>query len=162
LKIRQATEKDASRISEIYNHYVLNTTITFETVAVEPAEMVGRIRGKIAQYNWLVGEVDSQIVGYSCFGSFRPRAAYRETVESTIILDKDYKGLGYGSALYEKLLQSAATLGFREMIVVIALPNPESLKIHRKMGFIEAGLLRNVGFKHGRYIDVGLWQKSLD
>ncbi len=124
MKIRQATEKDAFRISVIYNHYVLNTTVTFETVAITPAEMAGRIREKIAQYNWLVGEVDGRIVGYSYFGSFRPRAAYRETVESTIILDKDHGGRGYGSALYEALMRSAATLGFRETVAVIALPNP--------------------------------------
>jgi L-amino acid N-acyltransferase YncA len=161
LNIRQATEEDASRISEIYNYYVLNTTVTFENAVVDAADVVERIREKMAKYNWLVGEVDGRIVGYSYFGSFRPRSAYRETVESTIILDRDCTGRGYGSALYEKLLQSVETMGFREIIAVIALPNPESLKLHRKMGFVEAGVLRNVGFKQGRYIDIAFWQKSL-
>jgi L-amino acid N-acyltransferase YncA len=161
LNIRQATEEDASRISEIYNYYVLNTTVTFENAAVNAADVVERIREKMAKYNWLVGEVDGRIVGYSYFGFFRPRSAYRETVESTIILDRDCIGRGYGSALYEKLLQSVKTMGFREIIAVIALPNPESLKLHRKMGFVEAGVLHNVGFKQGRYVDIGFWQKSL-
>jgi L-amino acid N-acyltransferase YncA len=161
LLIRQATEKDAPRIAEIYNHYVLNTTVTFEVAAIGLGEMEGRIREKLVKYNWLVGVEEGRIIGYSHYGSFRPRAAYNHTVESTIILDKDEKGRGYGSALYRELIESAAGRGFKEMIAVIALPNEESLKVHRKMGFKESGVLHNVGYKHDRYLDIGIWQKSL-
>ena len=161
MNIRPVSLNDAERICEIYNHYVLNTTITFETAAVSQAEMTERIREKTARFDWIVGEDEGKVIGYSYYGTFRTRAAYAQTVESTIILDKDYTGRGYGSDLYRQLIESASRKGFHEMIAVIALPNPESLSLHRKSGFTQAGILRNVGYKFDRFLDTALWQRSL-
>jgi L-amino acid N-acyltransferase YncA len=161
MNIRQAIPDDAAGICRIYNHYVLNTTITFETAVVESTEMAERIREKIARFDWIVGENEGTLIGYACYGTFRTRAAYFRTVESTIILDKDYTGRGFGGTLYRCLIESARRRGFHEMIAVIALPNPESVNLHRKSGFVEAGVLKNVGYKFERFLDTGLWQLSL-
>ena len=123
--------------------------------------MQKRIRDKMSRFDWLVGEVEQKIVGYSCYGTFRERMAYDKTVESTIILDRDETGKGYGKELYRRLLKSATDSGFREMVAVIALPNPESIRLHFGLEFRERGVLKNVGYKFGKYLDIGFWQRSL-
>lgn len=158
--IRQASDRDAGRIAEIYKGYVLQTIVSFETEAVTVGEMKKRIKQKLARFDWLVGELDGEIVGYAYYGPFRPRAAYDHTVESTIYLAPQSTGKGYGAILYGELMASAARRGFREAIGVIALPNPQSIALHRKVGFEEVGVLKKVGYKFGKYIDVGLWQMS--
>jgi len=160
LHIRRASEADADRIAGIYNWYVLNTIITFETAGVSPNEMRQRIHEKLMQFDWVVGESNHQIVGYAYYGSFRPRAAYGHTVESTVYLAQESTGKGFGKRLYSALIESATKKGFRELIGVIALPNPASLALHQALGFREAGLLRGVGHKFGEYVDVALWQRS--
>jgi L-amino acid N-acyltransferase YncA len=161
MNIRKATPADAAAIIGIYNYYVLNTPITFETAVVSLEEMQNRIREKCSQFDWIVGEIDGKVIGYSYFGKFRERPAYNGTVESTIILDRTCIGRGFGRQLYSRLIESAGGLGFHQMIAVIALPNPESTGLHAKLGFQQAGILKNVGYKFGNYIDIGLWQKSL-
>jgi phosphinothricin acetyltransferase len=161
MNIRRAVIDDAQAIVGIYNWYVENTAITFETEAVTIEAMRNRIGEKLSTHDWLVGEENGAVVGYAYFGSFRPRAAYRHTVESTIYLSQEAKGKGFGRLLYSRLIESAASHGFREVIGVIALPNPESVRLHERMGFLKVGILQNIGFKFGAYIDVGMWQKSI-
>jgi L-amino acid N-acyltransferase YncA len=161
MNVRQATEADAAIIAEMYNWYILNTIITFETDAVSPDEMKERIYDKLTRYDWIVGELHHEIIGYAYYGPFRPRAAYHHTVESTIYLSQTSISKGFGKVLYANLVESAKSRGFREVIGVIALPNPPSITLHREIGFKEVGVLRSVGYKFGRYIDVGLWQRSL-
>jgi L-amino acid N-acyltransferase YncA len=160
LHIRRALETDAAQVAEIYNWYVLNTIITFETAPVSVEEMRERIHEKLVRYDWLVGEANHQIVGYAYYGSFRPRAAYGHTVESTVYLSRKNTGKGFGKRLYSALIESAMKKEFREVIGVIALPNPASIALHQALGFHEAGVLRGVGHKFGKYVDVGLWQRS--
>jgi L-amino acid N-acyltransferase YncA len=159
--LRQATARDAERIAEIYNWYVLNTIITFETDVVSPQEMTKRVQEKIIEHDWLVGEANQEVIGYAYYGPFRPRAAYHDTVESTIYLSQESVGKGFGRALYAKLIESIRGRGFREVIGVVALPNPQSIALHKAMGFAEVGVLKRVGYKFERYIDVGLWQLSI-
>lgn len=161
MHIRRATADDAERIAEIYNWYVLNTIITFETEVVSPQDMRQRIQDISHTHDWLVGEVDQTICGYAYYGAFRARAAYQHTVESTIYLAQESVGHGFGKALYPQLLESIRSHGFREVVGVIALPNPQSIALHRKVGFTEIGILMNVGYKFGQYIDVALWQMSV-
>lgn len=161
MQIRRALETDAARIAEIYNWYVLNTIITFETTAVAADEMEQRMQEKLAHYDWIVGKSGEQIVGYAYYGAFRARAAYRQTVESTVYLSPEAVGRGFGKSLYTALVESARQHGVREMIGVIALPNPASMALHQKLDFREVGVLRGVGYKFDRYVDVGLWQRSL-
>ncbi|MGA7341376.1 MAG: N-acetyltransferase family protein [Terracidiphilus sp.] len=160
LNIRRATEGDAEEVSAIYNWYVANTAVTFETAVIVASEMRQRIKDSLAHFDWIVGELNCRIVGYAYYGSFRPRAAYSQTVESTIYLSQESQGKGFGRRLYSALIQSAAGKGFRELIGVIALPNPASLALHAGLGFREVGVLRGVGYKFGRYHDVALWQRS--
>jgi phosphinothricin acetyltransferase len=159
--IRTVIERDALNILEIYNYYILKTIITFETSPVSLEEMQKRIREKLTKHDWLVGEVGGKIAGYAYYGTFRERAAYNKTVEATIYLDIEERGKGYGWQIYSRLIQSASENGFREMIGVIALPNPESINLHAKLGFGESGVLKNVGYKFGKYLDIGFWQRSL-
>jgi phosphinothricin acetyltransferase len=157
--IRRADACDAQSISEIYNRYILNTTATFETEAIDQLEMRRRILEKVTEYDWLVAEDDRGIVGYAYYGVFRPRPAYAHTVESTIYLAEGSVGKGLGTLLYSNLIDSANEKGFRELIGVIALPNEASVRLHAKLGFREVGRLEGVGRKFERYIDVALWQR---
>lgn len=161
LTIRRATEEDTKEICRIYNSYVRNSIVTFETTLVEASEMEERIKEKLTKYDWIVGELNRHVVGYAYYGSFRPRAAYRHTVETTIYLSEENTGRGFGKALYAALIRSASEKGFRELIGVIALPNPGSVRLHKSLGFQEVGILREVGHKFGKYVDVSLWQRSL-
>ena len=161
MDIRRVTVDDAECIAEIYNGYVLNTIITFETELVSQQDVRQRIQGILLAHDWLVGEVHQTICGYAYYDPFRTRAAYQHTVESTIYLAQENIGQSFGRALYAQLLESVYSHGYREVVGVIALPNPQSIALHRKVGFVEVGVLRNVGYKFGKYIDVALWQLSV-
>ena len=161
MNIRQVQDKDIPKIIEIYNWYILNTTITFEIKAISFLEMKKRIQEKIEKYDWLVGEFNQEIIGYAYYSSFRTRPAFNHTVESSIYLAQESIGKGFGKPLYSELTESAKKRGFRELIGVIALPNQGSIALHQKLGFQEIGVLKNVGYKFDNYIDVGIWQKSI-
>jgi len=148
-------------ILDIYNWYILHTEITFETEPVSTDDMEMRMKEKLNKYDWIVGEVDGEIIGYAYYGSFRPRTAYNHTVESTIYLSMNHTGKGLGRLLLDELIRSARQKGFREMLGVIALPNPASVRLHKNAGFFDAGTLKNVGYKFGRYIDVMILQKTI-
>lgn len=159
--IRPATLVDAPAITEIYNWYISNTIISFELTPVSVDEMKTRIQDKLEHYDWLVGEIDDEIIGYAYYGAFRPREAYQHSVESTIYIAHKCTGRGYGKLLFKSLIESAKTHGFREMIGIIALPNPASVALHEALGFNAVGVNKGIGFKFERYIDVGMWQLSL-
>lgn len=161
MKIRRATPGDAAAICEIYNEHVLRTVVSFETQPVEADEMAARIQEKLLQHDWLVAEHEQRLAGYAYYGPFRTRAAYDHTAESSIYLARQARGQGLGRQLYEALISSARDRRYRELIGVIALPNPASVALHQKVGFTEVGVLKNVGRKFGTYLDVGLWQLSL-
>ena len=161
LEIRRAAETDAARIAEIYAPHVLTSFASFETEPVGADEMAARIRERLARYDWLVAERARRVVGYACYGAFRTRAAYAGTAESTVYLAPEAMGRGWGRRLYGAAIDSAARRGIRELIGVIALPNPASLALHRALGFREVGVLRGVGRKFDRFVDVALWQRSL-
>lgn len=161
MNIRQVKDDDIVRITEIYNWYILNTTVTFETEAISPAEMKKRVQEKVANHDWLVKELNQEIIGYAYYGPFRSRSAYNHTVELTVYLAQESIGKGFGKSLYGELIRSAEEHGFRELIGVIALPNQKSTMLHQKLGFEEIGVLKKVGYKFDEYIDVGIWQKSI-
>jgi phosphinothricin acetyltransferase len=161
LHIRRVTTADAERIAEIYNWYIANTVVTFETIPVSSQEMQRRIHDTLVRYDWIVGAWEGRLVGYAYYNSFRARTAYNHTVEATVYLSDNATGKGFGTALYTSLLDSVSSRQFHEVIGVIALPNPASLALHRALGFHEVGILQNVGYKFDRYVDVGIWQRSL-
>jgi phosphinothricin acetyltransferase len=161
MTIRRATTEDASAILDIYNWYVENTIITFETTLIDKEDMENRISNILSKYDWLIAEENGRIIGYAYYGQFRSRAAYNHTVETAIYFSKEYTGKGMGKMLYQRLFELAKSKGYRELIGVISIPNPESISFHQKQGFTEAGIFRNVGYKFNRYLDVCFMQKSL-
>jgi phosphinothricin acetyltransferase len=158
---RNCAPADAPRICEIYNHYVRETVVTFEEVPVSAQEMRERIAAVTNNLPWLVWESDRSLVGYAYATPWKPRSAYRFSVESTVYLDPAFVGLGIGTALYRALIERLRTRDLRCAVGGIALPNPASIALHEKLGFAKVGQFKQVGFKHGRWIDVGYWELVL-
>lgn len=163
--IRPATVSDAAAICDIYNPYVLNTNISFETVAVTVPEMAQRISDITASFPWLVcvengddGSHGGVIQGYAYATQWRARAAYAQAVESSVYLSDNAAGKGLGTMLYRALLDGLAKLPVHTVIGGIALPNAGSVALHEKMGFEKVGVFREVGIKSDTRIDVGYWQ----
>jgi L-amino acid N-acyltransferase YncA len=159
--IRPATAADTEEIASIYAYYVQYTTISFETDIVSKAEMAERIQHTQKTHSWLVAQSDARILGYAYYTAFRNRAAYNHTAESTIYMAPDATRQGVGRLLYHTLIRQAQQQGLRELIGVIALPNPSSTAFHEELGFRCAGILRGIGHKQNQIIDVGLWQRHL-
>jgi phosphinothricin acetyltransferase len=160
--IRDIRPDDAPAICGIYNPYVLNTTITFEEEPVPAEEMRRRIEEFTRAYPWLVEGDGERISGYAYACPWKARSAYRHTVESAIYLRPDAAGRGIGTRLYAALLARLKEQGIRAVIGGIAQPNPASVALHEKLGFEKIGHFRSVGFKFGRWIDVGYWEALLD
>lgn len=161
LIIRPALVEDAGAIAGIYAHYVLNSVITFEVDAPTAEEMAERMAQLLPHYPFLVAEGDGAVVGYAYAGRLYERAAYRWAVESTVYLAPDHQGRGIGSALYRKLIDTLAAQGFQAVIGKITLPNPASTTLHERLGFKRNGMLVGVGFKAGKWHDVGIYQLDL-
>lgn len=160
--IRNVTHRDAEEISAIYNHYIENTTITFEENCLTALDLLERIERLSSQnYPWFVYELDGRVVGYAYAAPWRTRTAYRFTVESAVYVDHNQIGSGIGSQLYYKLFEELAKSGFKTVLGLIALPNDQSVRMHKKFGFLPVGQHREVGFKFGQWIDVGVWQLML-
>lgn len=162
MHIRDSTIADAAAIVAIYNPYVVGTTITFEEDPVTAGDMAERIAGvQAAGLPWLVAEEGGEVIGYAYATRWRVRHAYRFSVESTVYLQQGRAGSGIGSALYAALLARLAKAGRHLVIGGIALPNEASIALHQKMGFEKVAQFGEVGFKCGRWVDVGYWQKVL-
>jgi phosphinothricin acetyltransferase len=160
--IRAGTPEDASSIASIYNHYVLNTAISFETDAVAPEEMASRVREVIdAGLPWVVAEVNDRVVGYAYASKWKGRCAYRFSVESSVYVATDHTGQGIGSKLYDALLDRLRAGKTHVVIGGIALPNEGSVALHERLGFRKVAHFNEVGFKFERWIDVGYWQIKL-
>ncbi len=159
--IRVAREADAAAMLAIYAPYVRDTAISFETEPPSEEEFRGRVRATLEVGLWLLCEAGGSVLGYAYAGRFHARHAYQWTVEVTAYVNADHHRKGVGLGLYTSLLGCLALQGFRRAVGVIALPNPASVGLHERMGFAPAGVLRAVGYKHGRWHDVGWWQRVL-
>jgi phosphinothricin acetyltransferase len=162
--IRPATLEDAASIQAIYAHHVKTGTGTFELEPPDLAEIQSRMT-KIAKRGspWLVacGE-DGGVIGYAYAGPFRERPAYDCTVEDSIYLAPEAIGYGVGRALLAELIARCTEAGYTQLLAVIGdSGNLASIGLHRAMGFADVGVLRDVGHKFGRYLDVVILQKSL-
>ena len=160
--IRNVKAEDVRRITEIYNHFVLNTVVTFEETAVEESGIRGRIE-KVTGIGmpWLVAEENGTVAGYAYAGRWNDRAAYRYTAETTIYLAPGAGGKGWGTKLYQRLLADLEALSIHSVVGVIALPNAASVALHEKFGLKKAGQFTEVGYKLDRWVDVGYWQGRL-
>lgn len=159
--IRSALFSDAARLAEIYNHYVLTTTVSFEEHAVTSGEMATRVETTLKSGAWLVYEDAGRILGYAYFTPWRARSAYRFSAECTVYVDKDSRRSGIGRKLYTELIQISKTRGLHRLIAGIALPNPASQALHTHLGFQKVAHFSEVGYKQGSWVDVGYWELTL-
>lgn len=178
MRVRPATSADAAAILAIYAHHVLHGVGTFEEEPPGLAEIGARMRSG----RWVVAEdgagdrgagedrvVDdgeagrgSRVAGYAYYGPYRPRSAYRYTVEDSIYVHPDATGRGIGSLLLAALVEHASAAGFRQMVAAVgSSDNVASIALHERHGFVRAGVLADVGLKFGRTLDVVLLQRAL-
>ena len=167
MRVRVAVAADLPAIQATYAHHVLRGVGTFEEEPPDAAEMAARMtQGVAAGGCWLAAESDGAlngVVGFAYYGPYHPRSAYRFTVEDSVYVDEGARGTGIGTALLGGLVQRATAAGFRQMVAVIgSSDNAGSIALHARLGFTEAGVLRDVGLKFGRLLDVVLMQRTLD
>ena len=159
ISIRPVKESDAACLARIYNHYVTDTCITFETDPVSEEDMAQRVSESVnASLPWLVAEASGDVVGYAYASRWKGRCAYRFAVESTVYLDANSTGKGFGSQLYIALIASIRELSMHAVIGGIALPNEQSIALHERLGFKKVAHFEQVGYKQDRWVDVGYWQ----
>jgi phosphinothricin acetyltransferase len=157
--IRAATPADAGAITAIYNHYVANTTVTFEEKPISSEEMARRIDDvQAVSLPWLVAQRESQVVGFAYAAPWKVRSAYRFSVEITIYLATTNTRCGLGSMLYRGLFSILRARGVHAVIGGIALPNPASVALHEKFGLEKVAHFHQVGYKFDQWVDVGYWQ----
>jgi len=159
--IRKVELRDAEEITAIYNHYIENTIITFEEEPITIDEMASRIETISSQYPYLVYEENGKVVGYAYATQWKTRSAYRYSAENTIYLHPDAKGKGIGSVLFQKFLMEIKNTNLHVLVGGIALPNAASVALHEKFGFKKIGQFEEIGFKFGKWIDVGYWELKL-
>jgi L-amino acid N-acyltransferase YncA len=159
--IRDVTIDNANAICQIYNHYIENTTVTFEEEPVSVEVMQDRIYQVTQTYPWVVFDEEGTIVGYAYASRWHSRSAYRFSVESTVYVSQDMTGQGVGNQLYQELIARLKSQSVHTVIGGITLPNPASVALHEKLGFKQAAHYQQVGWKFGQWIDVGYWELIL-
>ncbi len=161
--IRPSAEADLAAIREIYAHHVLHGVASFEEVPPDAAEMARRRADIVGRgLPHLVAEAEGRVLGYAYAGPYRARIAYRFTVEDSIYVGPGATGRGIGRLLLAALIRDSEAWGARQMVAVIGdSGNAGSIRMHARAGFQEAGTLRSVGFKHGRWVDSVLMQRPL-
>ena len=161
---RAACPGDAAAVGAIYGHHVLNGLGTFEEAPPSDAEIADRISAVLDRgLPYLVAE-DGQgrVAGFSYAAPFRPRAAYRFTVEESVYIHPDCIGRGLGKQLVAKVIEACEAMGLRQLVAVIGdSGNAGSIALHRSLGFTEIGVGHGFGFKHGRWVDIVWMQRAL-
>lgn len=162
--IRPTEARDLPAIAEIYGEAVRTGTASYELEPPGAAEMTRRWCDLIGKnYPHIAATRDGVLLGYAYAGPYRPRPAYRFSVEDSIYIAPDAQGAGVGRALLTELIRLCEELGFRQMIAVIGggAEHPASQKLHEKLGFRQIGVIEGSGFKHGRWLDTLLMQRPL-
>jgi L-amino acid N-acyltransferase YncA len=163
LTIRPAGPDDLAAVAAIYAHYVTGSVATFDETPPSADDWRRRLDDLGARgLPFVVGVAEGRIAGYAYAGPWRPKPAYRYTVEDSVYLTPECSGRGFGSALLRCVLDGCARAGMRQVVAVIADTGSDaSAALHRRLGFTEAGRLTAVGFKHGRWVDTLLMQHTL-
>ena len=163
LVIRDANEADAEAVQAIYAHHVLNGTASYD---IEPPS-VDHIRDKIRQirgagWPFVIGELEGEVAGYAYATAYRARSAYRHSVEDSVYVAQGMHGHGIGKALLHEVIRRCTDSGFTQMVAVVGnSANMGSQRLHEKLGFDRVGVLRDVGFKFGQWVDTVLMQRAL-
>ena len=161
--IRAATFADIPVITRIYAHAVRHGTASFELEPPDETEMSRRMKAVLdGKFPYFVAEIDGKVAGYAYASLYRTRPAYRFTVEDSVYVAPDTHRRGIGKVLLVKLIETCTALGFRQMIAVIGdSGQAASIGVHRACGFSDAGNLRNIGWKFGRWLDTPMMQLAL-
>jgi phosphinothricin acetyltransferase len=161
--IRPALAADIPTITRIYADAVLHGTATFELEPPSEADMTARMQAlRDGKFPYFVAEVDGEVAGYAYAAPFRPRPAYRFTVENSVYIAPDMQRRGVGKALIKTLVEACTAMGFRQMIAVIGDSHQAaSIGVHQACGFTPAGNLKAVGWKFGQWLDTPLMQLAL-
>jgi L-amino acid N-acyltransferase YncA len=163
MSTRAATPDDLDAIAEIYAHYVATSVATFELEPPDADEWRRRFAAIVdAGLPFLVAARDGAIAGYAYCAPWKTRPAYRATVEDSVYVAPSAVGQGCGTELLRDLLDACGAAGIREVVAVIAdTGDPASVELHRRFGFVAAGRLTRVGYKHDRFVDTVLLQRTL-
>ncbi|SER22101.1 phosphinothricin acetyltransferase [Faunimonas pinastri] len=162
--IRPTDETDIPALTEIYRHAVLHGTASYEVEPPGEAEMLRRCRDLTGRgFPHLVAERGGRVLGYAYAGPYRPRPAYRFSVEDSIYIAPDLHRAGVGSRLLAALIEACEAKGFRQIFASAGggTENPASVRLHEKLGFRTIGIFEGSGFKHGRWLDTVLMQRPL-
>ena len=162
IRIRATKATDAGAIADIYNHYVENSTITFEEAAVTAGEIAKRIEDVYSNdLPWYLAVAGKTVVGYAYATPWKSRSAYRFSAEVTVYVAQGHGSRGIGTRLYRVLL-SRLRKRVHTVIAGIALPNPASVALHERLRFEKVAHFSQVGFKMDQWVDVGYWQLTLN
>ena len=163
LEIRPASEPDLAAVTDIYDHAVRTGTATFELIPPDLAEMTRRFKALTdGGFPYLAAGLDGRVIGYAYAGPYRPRPAYRFTVENSVYLAPSIHRRGIGTQLLRRLIVECEARGHRQMIAVIGdSANAGSIGVHLRNGFAMIGTHPNVGFKFGRWLDTVMMQRAL-
>jgi phosphinothricin acetyltransferase len=160
--IRLAKPTDAAAILDIYGPYISNTSFTFETEVPAVPAFADRIQSYLVNWPWLVCEIDGKIAGYAYGSKHRERTGYQWCVEVSIYIHDDFLRAGVGQALYTALFDILKKQGFHNVYAVINLPNDKSVRFHEGLGFTHFATYEKVGYKLGKWKNVGWWQLILN
>jgi L-amino acid N-acyltransferase YncA len=162
MQVRLAAAADAERLSSIYRQYVTGTAVSFELDPPDAVEMARRIESTLPTHPFIVAEQERTVVGYAYGGRHRLRAAYRWSADVSIYVADDQQRNGIGRTLYSTLIALMRAQGYRQAFAGITLPNQVSVGFHEALGFRPVGVYRQVGWKLGKWHDVGWWQLDID
>lgn len=161
--IRPAHLEDAIQILDFWNPIIRNTVFTFNPTEKTVSELQASIRDKaVLNHGFLVWEEQGKILGFASYGQFRAGAGYARAMEHTIILSDAARGLGIGRKLMQALEDHARDRGYHVMMAGVTAANPQGRSFHEAIGYREVGIIPEVGFKFGTYIDLILMQKILN
>jgi phosphinothricin acetyltransferase len=160
--IRKIQNEDIAAVCDLYNYYVRHTIVTFEEMELTSEQMYTRIFDVGSATQWLVSEGEKGITGFAYAGQWKPRSAYKNSVESSVYVHHEKVGEGIGDQLYKYLLERLRKQGCHTVVGGIALPNDASIALHEKHGFVKIAHFKEIGFKFDQWIDVGYWQLILD
>jgi phosphinothricin acetyltransferase len=161
VQIRCATTEDLPAINDIYNYFVLNSTCTYQEEPEPLHERHAWFTAHGPAHPITVALLAGEVVGWGSLSTYHKRAAYRNTVENSVYVAHAHHGRGIGRALLQDLIDRAREIGHHTIIAAIDGEQPRSITLHAKMGFKEVGLMRELGFKFGRWLDVHYLQLML-
>ena len=161
--IRDVKHEDIEEITSIYNHYISNSVVTFEESEISSSAIEERVlKVKDSGNHWIVALENHTVVGYAYSAKWNNRAAYSKTVEVSVYLSNSYFKKGVGTKLYKELFRRLQENQMHVVIGGITLPNPASVALHEKFGMVKVAHFSEVGFKFGKWLDVGYWQVKLN